>query len=162
MSPGSCLPGPGEGGRSCTLVLGDKVVEGQLLRCEVRARREGGPALEGEVEALMAAVEVGTAGEDEFRADAETDPPDVKAGEAADGLGGEGGAVIGADGFGQAELAEDTLKDGLGEVGGWEALAGEAEAREAVEDGEGEAVAAVEGLELALEVGGPDGIGARG
>jgi hypothetical protein len=149
--------------RANGVVLRDEVVEDELLGGEVGAGREGSTSLEGEVEALVAAVEVGTTREDELRADAKADPPNVKAGEAADGLGGEGGAVIGADGIGQSELTKDSLKDRLSEavLGGGEALAGEAEAGEAVKDGEGETVVAIEGLELALEVGGPYSVGAR-
>ena len=54
--------------------------------------------------------EEGTTGEDDLWADAKADPQDVKAGEAADSLGGEGGSVVGADGIGQAELTEDPFE----------------------------------------------------
>jgi len=123
--------------RTNDVVLRDGLVEGELLGGEVGAGREGGTSLEGEVEASVATVEVGAAREDEFGADAEADPPGVKSGEAADGLGGEWGAVVGADGLREAELTEDPLEDRLSEavLGGGEALAGEAEAGEAVEDG---------------------------
>jgi hypothetical protein len=89
------------------------------------------------VEAFVAAVLLGLGGLDGLRRDAEFDPPDVKAREAVDGLGGKRGAVVGADDMRKAKATEKVLKDGLDEVmlGGGESMAGEEEAAVAIEDG---------------------------
>ena len=55
------------------------------------------------------------------------------------------------------EAGEDTSGTGVG--GPCEALTSEQIAAEAILDGEWVAVDAVEGFELPLEVGGPDGVG---
>ena len=67
------------------------------------------------------------AGLDEIGQDAEADPPDREGREAAEGLGGEGHAVIRADPPGQAVRAEEPLEDGAGldQLGAGEGLTGE-------------------------------------
>jgi hypothetical protein len=79
-----------------------------------------------------------------------------------DDVGGEGGSVVGADHVGQAVLAEGPFKQGDHELmlGGGQADAGEAVPGEAIDEGKGVAPVAVQGLELALEVSGPDRVGA--
>jgi hypothetical protein len=136
-------------------------IEATLLGAAVSCRRDGGLGLEILVHAFVATVLLGLTGFDEIGQDAELDPPDGEARETAQGHGGEGRAVISANALWETELTEGPGEDGTGsEVGGsGEPLAGEEEATEAVLDGERIAVDAVEGLELALEVGGPDGVG---
>ena len=100
-------------------------------------------------------------GSGEIGQDTELDPPDGEAGETAERHGSERGAVVGADALREPELAEETSEDasGVGIGGAIETLAGEQIPTEAVLDGERVAVAAIEGLELTFEVGGPDGVG---
>ena len=77
---------------------------------------------------------------------------------------GEGHAVVGADGAGQAELLEGVLEHGERRVlaGAGEALAGEQVATGEVGDGERVAVAMVAEHELGLEVGAPQLVGLAG
>lgn len=111
--------------------------------------------------ALVTAVLVGAGQVNEEGSDAELDPPDVEPGQTVDGLGGEGGAVVGADGVRKAKFGENTFKNGPGGrvAGAGEGVDGEEIAGEAIGDDEGIAVDAVEGLELAFEIGGPDLVG---
>ena len=107
----------------------------------------------------MAPVLLGVAGLDAFEVDAEAQPPDRQAAQAEEGVrAGEGDAVVGADGAGQAELLESVLEDGERRVlaGAGERLAGEQVATDEVGDGERVAVAMVGEHELALEVGAPE------
>jgi hypothetical protein len=119
------------------IVFVEEVVKASLLSWEVFGGREGRFGFEGAVEAFVAAVLLGLGGLDGLRRDAEFDPPDVKAREAVDGLGGKRGAVVGADDMRKAKATEKVLKDGLDEVmlGGGESMAGEEEAAVAIEDG---------------------------
>jgi hypothetical protein len=75
---------------------------------------------------------------------------------------GEGDAVVGADRVGQATVAEQLFEGGAGKVlaGGVECLAQQQETRGVVGNGEWVAVPPIAELELALEVGAPEGIGA--
>lgn len=111
--------------------------------------------------AFMAAVLLGFAGFDEFREDAEADPPGREGGEPSERGGGERSAVIGANPLGQAVFVEESGEDGLGAGGGggMEGLAAEEISAESVGDGEGEAVESVGGFELSFEVGGPEIVG---
>jgi len=141
--------------------VGYSRVEATLLSPEVSLGRPCGTGFESSVHTLVAAVLLGLAGLDELGEDAEADPPDREPGEAAERVGGEGGAVVGADTLGQAVLAEEALEDGSGAFDGWggEPVATEEEATEAILDGQRIAVEAVARAELALEVGAPDGVG---
>ena len=138
-----------------------EVVEVALLGTEVGLRRPSGFALEGSVHTLVTAVLLRLSRLDGFRTDAETDPPGAQPCEASESHGSEGRTVVGANDGGEAELAERLDKDRLGELDrrGVQPCALEQESAEAVLDGEGIAVAAVEHLELALEVDRPDRIG---
>lgn len=80
-----------------------------------------------------------------------------------DGLGGKGGATVCADDVGQAELPEGSLEKWLHKSmpGRREPHAGEAVPEAAIDQGKRVAPLPVKGLELALEVGGPDGVGMR-
>jgi len=136
-------------------------IEAALLSPEVSFRWSGGARFERAVHAFVAAVVLRLAGLDELGEDAEADPPDREGGEAAEGVGGEGGTVVGADALRQAVLAKEALEDGSGafDSRNGESLAAEEEATEAVLHGEGIAVKAVAQAKLALEVGTPDGVG---
>ncbi len=74
---------------------------------------------------------------------------------------GEGHAVVGADGFGQAELLECPLEDGEGVqlLGGRQGLTGEQVATGKVGDGERVAIAPVGEHELAFVVSAPQVVG---
>ena len=138
-----------------------EVVEVALLGTEVGLRRPSGLALEGAVHSFVTSVLLRLTGLDGLRTDAEPDPPSAQPCEASEADGSEGRTVVGADDGGQAELAESPDEYRLGELDrrGIEPSALEQESAEAVLDGEGIAVAAVEHLELALEVDRPDRIG---
>lgn len=88
---------------------------------------ERGLLLEGQVHAFMAAVLLRASGLDALDADTEAQPPDGEPAESEQGMGaGEGDAVVGADGVGQAEGPEGMLEhlEGTALPGGLEALAG--------------------------------------
>jgi len=143
------------------VVLLAERVEATLLAGEVTGWRAGGFGLEGLVHPFMATVLLGVSGLDELGVDAEADPPNGKPRQAAQSGGGEGNAVVGADDAGQTVLLEQVAEHGLAAdmLRGTEALAGEQVTAEPVDDGEGVAIEAVAGLELTLEVGGPDVVG---
>jgi hypothetical protein len=68
------------------------------------AGRRGGPSrlgLQVAVHALVAPVLMRAGGLDELGANAELEPPDAELGEAAEGTGGKGLAIIGADALGE-------------------------------------------------------------
>src|SRR5688500_14029414 len=114
--------------------------------------------------ALVAAVLLRMARSDALDGDAETEPPDGKLRQIEEGVrAGEGNAVVGADGGGQAALPEEALEGGDRRLltGGVERLAHEQEAGGVVGDGERIAVAAIAEPELALEVGAPQIVGSR-
>src|SRR5258706_10915107 len=133
-------------------------VEGKLLGLQVGCGRTGGVVLESLVHALVPAVLSGFTGLDELAANAQLEEPDGQAGEAGDPGGGEGRAVVGADRLGHAVLAEGELEAVANATfGGREiAVAADEIAAEEAGDGEREAIAAVAGLELSLEVRSPD------
>jgi hypothetical protein len=114
------------------------------------------------VHPLVAAILVGAGGLDEFGADAEPEPPDAELREAAEGTGGEGLPIVGADPLGDPVGAEEPLEDLLGglEQRTLEPVTGQEIAGVGVLDRKRVAVAAVAQLELALEVDRPDHIGA--
>jgi hypothetical protein len=114
--------------------VGFEGVEAPLLGGAVGGGREGGFRLEISVHALVPTVLVRGSGLDEVGEDAELDPPDGEAREAAQGNGCEGSSVVGPDPVGEAELLEEPGEDapGAGVGGTGEALACEQEPAEAV------------------------------
>ena len=88
----------------------DEGVEAGLLLRAVPAGRSGGLPLEGQVHVLVAGVLLGLARLDAFDGDAQPEPPHEELGEAVGD--GEGQAVVGTDGLGQAALAKK-LHEGL-------------------------------------------------
>jgi hypothetical protein len=92
----------------------------------------------------------------------EPQPPDGKLGEVEQAVGaGEGNAVIGADGVGQAALAKQLFEGGDGGVflRRLHGFAEQQEARGVTGDGEGIAIAPIAALELALEIDAPERVG---
>ena len=151
--------------RSFVIVYVQERIKALLLLQEVEGGGFGGFFFQGQVHTFMAGVLLRLAGLDAFDADAELQPPDGKPAESEQGMGaGEGNAVIGADGVGQAEGLEGVLEHLKGTVflGGFEALAGEQVAASLVGDGQRVAVFAIAQQELALEVGTPQRIGRQG
>ena len=138
-----------------------EVVEVALLCTEVGLRRPSGFAFEGSVHAFVTAVLLRLTRLDGLRTDTEPDPPGAEACEASEADGSEGRTVVGADDGGNAELTKNLDEYRLGELDGRgiQPSALEQESAEAVLDGEGITVAAVEHFELAFEVDGPDRIG---
>ena len=116
-----------------------------------------------QVHALVAAVLLRVARLDALDGDAEPEPPDREPGEVVEPVGaGEGNAVVGADGGGQAAFPEQALK-GLDDRAflavDARASTGQKIARGLVGDGQRVTVAAVAEPELALEVGAPQIVG---
>jgi hypothetical protein len=142
------------------VVLLAEVGEAALLGGAGGGGGTGGVGFESLVEAFVSAVLLGVGGLDEFGGDAEPDPPGGELGQAAEGAGGEGDAVVRADPLREPVLPEQAFKRHAGrcQQGPGQRVAGEQVAAVAVDDGEGIAVLAVAGLELAFEVGGPHGV----
>lgn len=72
-------------------------VELFLLPGEICRGGPGCPALQGPVHPLVAGILLGMSRFDEFRVDAQPDPPDRQPGQAPQRGGGKGSAVVGAD-----------------------------------------------------------------
>jgi hypothetical protein len=83
--------------RTLLIELLSEVVELALLSAVVGGRWLCGFGLEGSVHAFVAAILLRFAGFDALGKDAESDPPGGQLGEPAEGMGGEGRAVVGAD-----------------------------------------------------------------
>jgi len=86
-------------------------VEGPLLGDEGGAGRANCIPFERFVHPLVGAVLLGLGGEDALVLNAQAQPPDVELREAVNARGGEGHAVVGADGAGQGTLAEQPVED---------------------------------------------------
>ena len=136
-------------------------VESSLLGFMVLLGRASRFPFERFVHPLMTPVLLRPSWSDPFVGNAQLDPPDREFGQAADGLGGEGHALVGADGLGQAELGEDALEHGQGPflAHRGQAVAAQQKAAVGVGDGERIAVLPILGGELAFEVGAPDLVG---
>ena len=144
--------------------LSHEVAERTLLSTHVGTRWPGGTALEHEVHVLVPAVLLGRGGLDELGQDLELDEPDGEPGEASEGVGGEGSAIVGSDAVGKPELAEEPSEHRDYAIDGdiRAAVAGEQEARVHVLDGERVAEVTIAGRELALEVRAPALVGRIG
>ena len=102
--------------RPTAIVSLDEGVEPGLLLEHVGGGRLGGFGLQGEVHAFVPAVLLRMAGLDVLDVDAEAESPDGEFAEAIEGVGGgEGHAVIGANGLPEAKFFERALEDGEGE-----------------------------------------------
>jgi hypothetical protein len=146
---------------SFVVELGPEAVEAELLGPAVLLGWSCGFTLEGSVHAFVASVLLGFTGLDKLGNDAETDPPDGELGDAAERVCGEGWAVVGPDPLRKAVLLEKPFEHGpcAPNGGPGKPVTGQQKATEAILDGEGITVAAIEGFELTLEVSGPDGVG---
>jgi hypothetical protein len=103
--------------RALGVELSDEVIEAGLLLEAIGAWRADGLLLEGQVHALMAPVLLRSTWLDALNIDAEPQPPDGELGEVEQGVwASEGNAVIGADGIGQAALAEQPIEGRGGEI----------------------------------------------
>jgi hypothetical protein len=144
--------------RALVVVLAAEVVERALLGAGVRLGRPARLGLERAVQALVPPVLLRRAGLREVGQDAQAHPPDAQRREPRERDGRERDAVVAADARRQPVLAEQALEHGPrpGRRRRGQSAAREQEAAVAVGDGERVAVHAVAGLELALEVGGPD------
>jgi len=80
--------------------LESEVVELALLSAVIGGGRLGGFGLERSMHAFVSAVLLRFAGLDTLREDAKSYPPGGELGESAQGVGGEGRAVVGADAVG--------------------------------------------------------------
>src|ERR1700682_2856963 len=111
---------------------------------------------------LVPAVLLPMPGLDALELNPEAQPPDGELTEAIERRrGGEGDAIIGANGRGEPKVFEGALEDGEREpfLRGRERLTREQVAAGEVGDGEGVAVPAIAEHELAFVVGAPQGIG---
>ena len=135
-----------------------EMVETALLGGHASRGWLGGLGFKGPVHTFVAPILLRFPGLDELGKDPQADPPGGKGGEPGEGVGGEGDTVIGSDSDRQTILFEQTGEDGFcaENSGGMKGLATEEIAAEAVGDGEGEAIDAVRGFELALEISTPD------
>jgi len=101
--------GPGVAARRCRGGEGGK---GPLLGDEIASRGADRLPLERLVHPFMGAVLLRMGGEDALVLNAEPQPPDVELRESMDAGGGEGHAVVGANGPRQAVLAKEAIEDG--------------------------------------------------
>jgi hypothetical protein len=134
------------------------------LEIEVGRGRSCHALLKRFVESLMSPVFLRTAGVNALVGDAELEPPDVEAVETVNAAGGEGSAVVGADGLRKATGAKQMAQVGFHALPGdiAQTLAAEKITAEVVDDGEGVAVESIAHAELALEIDGPDLVRAGG
>jgi hypothetical protein len=136
-------------------------VEAPLLGAERAGRGAGGLGFEVSMHPFGPAILVRGSGLDELGPHLEPEPPDAGLGEAAEGAGGKGLPIVGANPLGESVGAEEAPKDLLGrlEQRTLEPVAGQPIARVGILDGERIAVAPIAELERSLEVDRPDGIG---
>ena len=101
--------------RPFVVVAIEEMVELRLLLQEVLRRRPGGFFLQRQMHALVAAILLGMTGLDTLDVDAESQPPNGQFAQAVQRVrAGEWHAVVGADGFGQAEFFEHALEHAEG------------------------------------------------
>lgn len=149
--------------RAFEVKLMAEAIEFALLAVAGVSRGSGGFGFEGSMHAFMAAVLLWFTRFDELGHDAQLDPPCGQMGEAGQGVGGKGHAVVSADALGQAKFLEQTSEDRfrLCHAGGAQRLAAEQEAAEAIGDGERITVQSIAGFELPLKVGTPYVVGCQ-
>ncbi|HXG23384.1 MAG TPA: hypothetical protein VNJ09_02420 [Chthonomonadales bacterium] len=115
------------------------MVEHALLDIQIGGWGPDGSLLEGFVEPFVGPGFLRTARRDALMGDAELERPDVEAVEVVDAGGGEGRAVVGADGLGEAagaeQVAEVRLDAGAPDIG--QALGAEEIAAEVIDHCEG-------------------------
>ena len=138
-----------------------EAIEAPLLSGEAPRRRARGLGLQGAMHAFMAAILLRLARFDQLGQNAQADPPGGEARESGQRVGGKGHAIVGADALGEPELVKQPREHRFGLVyrGRVQRLAAQQIAAEAIGDGQGIAVPAVAGFELAFEVGAPGVIG---
>src|SRR2546429_4081016 len=141
-----------------------KGVESALLAQEAGLRRTTGFALESFVHPLVSTVLLWMRGQDALMLDTEPQPPDVETRKPVDAGGGEGHAVIGANGAGQPVLPKEPIENGVDAValGGKQAVAREKIAGVLIGDRKWVAINRVPRTEVALEVRRPEIVGLRG
>ena len=100
--------------RTLVVVLGTKAVKLALLATEVGCWRARGFLLERSVKALMATILLRRRGLNEFRPNAQTNPPNLQARETGDGLCGEGHSIVGANDLWETVLTKELGKYRLG------------------------------------------------
>lgn len=140
------------------VVLLAEGVEAPLLSLQVAGGWTSRLGLERSVHPLVSTVLLRVGGFDELGVNPETDPPDGESREATERGGGEGYPVVGADDPRKTVLLKEPQEDRACQAdrGGRESLTTEEKSAVAVDEGQGEAIDAIPGPELPLEVGGPD------
>jgi hypothetical protein len=135
----------------------------ELLSMPSAGGRASGCRLQGAMPAFMAAVLLGFAGLDALGEDTQEDPLGGELGEPAQGVGGKGHTVVGADALGQTVLFEQAGEYwlGLGHTGRREGLTAEEKAAVAIGHGERITIEPVARFEVALEIGAPDIVGGQ-
>ncbi len=91
-----------------------EMIEPSLLAAQCCGRRPSRLLLESLVHALVSTILFGVTGLDQFRVNAEPDPPDRETAESSNGGGGKGYAVVGANDLGQPVFLEEAAEDGHG------------------------------------------------
>jgi hypothetical protein len=141
-------------------------IEDALLAREARLRWPARLAFEGLVHPLVSTVLLRVSGQDPLMLDAQPEPPHVQLREAVDAGGGEGHAVIGANGARQPVLPKEPIEDGAHAhaFGGEQAVTRQQIASVLVGNRQRVAVHRVPRAEVAFEVGRPEivGLGGRG
>src|SRR5213594_4751668 len=150
--------------RPLVVVLRAEALKAALLAAARAGGRPGRLGLQRAVHAFVGAVLFRMARLDALLGDPEADPPDVHRAQPMDARGAEGGPVVGADGAGQADVAEESVEHepAVLRADRRQGVTGEQIAAVLVGDREGIAVRAVAGAEVALEVRGPHVVRPRG
>lgn len=119
--------------------------------------------LEGSVHTFMSSVLLGLSRLNEFRKDAQPDPPGGELGQPGQGIGRKRHTVIGPDATGKSILLEDPCKYGFGVLyrSRMKSLAGNDIPGTVIGNGKWVAVDPVPGFELSLEVRRPQVVGSR-
>ena len=146
--------------RALGIELGPEGVEAALLGAVIGGRGAGGGGFQRAMHALMPGILLRVAGLDELGVDAAPQEPHAELGQSSEGATGERRPIVRADSLGEPvvlkEAGEHRAHEGPRRL--QEGLTAEQVAAEVVSDGEGIAVAAVAGVELALEVDRPERI----
>jgi len=139
-------------------------VEATLLSGHAAGRRPSRLGFESSMHAFVAPVLLRLAWLDELGEDSQANPPSGEGGKAGEGVGGERDAVVSADPGGETEFLEQADEHGFGAENsrGMKGLATDKVATEEIGDSEGEAIDAVVGFELALEISTPEVVGSCG
>ena len=99
--------------RPLVIELVHEGIEAGLLLEDIRGRRPRGLGLQRQVQALVPPILLGMSRRNALQADAEAEPPDGELAQPVQRMrGGEGHAIVRADGLGKPILLKRALEDG--------------------------------------------------